>query len=133
MWSFPGSASETTQTQPAKAEYGNREGDCAHVHSQLSMPGQARPEDINEPSCVVHKEGAQRRKQRPQSTQEDRSHNLFPCTVAGLLAIHRYHAVIDQDRVARIQLAVRPAIHVQGFAVNHHVGITARRKTVLIS
>jgi hypothetical protein len=99
------------------------------------MPGQARPDeiDVDEPSGVVRKEGAEGCKQRPQSTQEDGAHGLFPRIVAGLVAIHGYHAVIDQDRVAGIQMAVRLAVHRQAFVMNHNVRITARRKTVVTS
>jgi len=63
---FAGSEPEETQAQPAKADYGNRESDRAHIHSVLSMPGQTRPEDIdvNESGRVVREEGAKGREQQ---------------------------------------------------------------------
>jgi hypothetical protein len=59
--------------------------------------------------------------------------DLFHWNVAGLVAMHGYHAVINQDGIARIQKAVRLVVHRQGFGMNQHVRITARSKTVVIS
>lgn len=58
---------------------------------------------------------------------------LFPVFVPGLLAVHRYRAVIDQNGIPRIQMAISTAVYGQRFAVNHYVGIAAGREAIVVS
>ncbi len=75
----------------------------------------------------------ERRRRLRTYARKNRTHGSLPQIVAGLMTVHRYHAMINQDRVARIQRAVRLAVYRQCFVVNHHVRITAGSKPVVIS
>ena len=53
--------------------------------------------------------------------------------VAGLLVVHGYRTVIDQDGIPRIQMTISTAVYGQRFAVNYYVGIAARCEAIVVT